>query len=208
MVIKNPGRPPGTLEVLDEDVLEASPVLARIHATGGAHPSAWNSVREWGPVDTCRWDPHPLPAGQWPGSGVTYAASDVKTAVAERFQAARRVDVHTGRPQLTFWQPTRNLRLLDLANNRGSEWLIRHGASHSLQHVSRAICRAWAREIRAAAPGLDGLWVQSRMTGRPVVVLWEPARNSFPEYPEATAALAVPAVRTVVAQAALELGYR
>ena len=56
-------------------------------------------------------------------------------------------------------------------------------------------------------PELDGLWAPSTMTGRPNVVLWTPAADSFPLRPAFSAALTRTFLYTFVEQAAAALGY-
>jgi hypothetical protein len=150
-----------------------------------------------------RFDPQPPPTGL-SAEGVLYAATDIVTALAETFQATRVIDSVGFGPHLTGWEPTRALRLLDLTGS----WALRNGAAHALAAAPRSVCRAWARAIRETWPGLDGLWAPSTMTGEPVVVLFNPAQDSFPNLPGFTRALAHPAVRAVAARAAERTGYR
>ncbi|WP_300681587.1 RES family NAD+ phosphorylase [Nocardioides sp.] len=177
---KRPSRPPVVLTRRAEDVIEVRPVLWRVHPTVGQHVLGWSTLRQWGPAVSARFDPHPMPTGQHPGLGVTYAATDLATSVAEVFQYDRVIDTVTGRPKATSWQPIRPLRLLDLTG----EWALRNGASHSFASGPRATCRAWARAIAATWPDLDGVSSLSTLTGRPVVALWAPAADSFPASPD------------------------
>jgi hypothetical protein len=186
------------------DVRESTEPLWRIHRGSGSHILAWHELRGHGPLPSMRWDPHPEPIRVHAGEGVLYAALDVTTAAAEAFQAARRLDVRSDRPRLTGWTPTRGLRLLDLTG----DWALRNGAAHALAPAHRATCRAWARAIRAEWPDLDGLWAPSTMTGRPVVVLWQPAGGAFPAAPAFSRPLEDPAVGAVVSEAARSVGYR
>jgi hypothetical protein len=72
----------------------------------------------------------------------------------------------------------------------------------------RPVCQAWARTIAAQFPSLDGLWVDSTITGDPNVVLWSSAANAMPTTPNWSRALADPAFRPVVAAIArADLGY-
>ena len=84
---KVPRRPPERLVTRAENITQWSGALWRIHRTGGAHPSAWNAPRTFGPLRSMRWDPHPEPVGPHPtGPGVSYCAATSDTAFAEVFQ--------------------------------------------------------------------------------------------------------------------------
>ena len=64
------------------------------------------------------------------------------------------------------------------------------------------------RAIAAQFPALDGLWVDSTITGDPNVVLWSSAANAMPTTPNWSRTLADPAFRPVVAAIArTDLGY-
>lgn len=199
---KNPARPAGPLIRADEDLLHAHQALWRIHRTSGRHAVAWNGFRMFGPLSTARFDPHPPDRGVHLGYGVSYAALDVATAVAEVFQHTRTVRAAPD-VQLTAWTPARSLRLLDLTG----DWALRNGAAHSLYAAPWRTCRAWSRAIHDAWPDLDGLWAPSTMTGQPIVVLYERASDSFPARPAFTRELSNPYVWATVAAAAGRVGY-
>ena len=176
---KVPRTPPAVLTRDEADLLDVRPMLWRVHRTSGEHVLAWNALRTWGPLPSMRFDPHSEPLGDHPGDGVAYAATDLPTALAEVFQSTRLIDTTSFAPRATAWQPTRPLRLLRLDDT----WALRNGAANALTSAPRGVCRAWAGAIRAAWPELDGLWTTSTMTGRPTVVLWAPAADSFPSRP-------------------------
>lgn len=208
---KNPSRPELPLSIGPEDIHHHPGPLWRIHRTAGEYPSAWNAFRTYGPLPTMRWDPHPGPVGEHPGSGVLYTATDLRTAVAEVFQTQRRIDPMGAGISATTFVPTRPLRLLALLAE-DSPWLLRHGASHSLMAAPRDTCRAWAREIARAEPSdgqgpVDGLWTESTMTGRPMVVLFDRAATALPEAPRASALLAAPLMMAALADISASLGW-
>ncbi|CAM2930907.1 RES family NAD+ phosphorylase [Actinomyces slackii] len=208
---KNPVSPPVPLRIGPEDIRSYQGLLWRIHRTAGEHPSAWNSFRSFGPLPTMRWDPHPQPLGEHPGSAVLYAATDLRTAAAEVFQAQRRIDPMSAGVCATTFVPARPLRLLALLAT-DSPWLLRHGASHSLMAAPRSTCRAWARQIARAEPAdgmgpLDGLWVESTMTGRPMVVLFASALPALPDAPRSSAPLAAPVMMAALADISDSLGW-
>jgi hypothetical protein len=45
------------------------------------------------------------------------------------------------------------------------------------------------------------------MTGQPMAVLWNPAADSFPRWPEFSRPLADPALRGLIRRLASDLGY-
>ncbi|WP_366179926.1 RES family NAD+ phosphorylase [Actinomyces timonensis] len=208
---KNPRRPRRPLSIGPEDILPYQDLLWRVHRTAGEYPSAWNGFRSYGPLTTMRWDPHPGPRGDHPGHGVLYAATDLRTAVAEFFQAQRRVDPMRAGVAATTFVPVRPLRLLALLAE-DSSWLLRSGASHSLMAAPRGTCRAWAREIARAEPAdgqgpVDGLWAESTMTGCPMVVLFERAASALPEAPRDSALLAAPVMMAALEDISASLGW-
>jgi hypothetical protein len=203
---KNP-RTPGPLSITPGDLHVHSPgePLIRIHTVRGRHPLTWNGFREFGPVSTMRWDPQTPPPGHHPGIGVSYCATDPTTALAEVFQSRR--NIRLSRDQsLTAWFPTRDLRLLDLTGL----WATRNGASASLHAAPRSTCRAWSRSIYGRTvqdKPLDGLYVPSTMTGRPMVVLFSDAATAFPATPAFSELLVQPAVRMLAVAAGRVLGW-
>lgn len=163
----------------------------------------WDAFRTFGPLSAARYDPHPEPRGEHPGFGITYAAADVTTTVAEVFQDRRTVNA-SGSLHLTSWTPTRALKLLDLTG----DWALRNGAAHALAAAPRPTCRWWSRSIRETWDWLDGLWAPSTLTGRPMVALYEPAGDSFPPAPAFTRPLDNDVVWDIVADAAVAIGYQ
>lgn len=201
---KVPRTPPEDLQRRPEDLLQAQPALWRIHRTQGKHVIAWNGFRVFGPVAAARYDPHPEPRADHPGDGISYTALDLKTSVAEVFQATRRIDPSTGAPYATSWTPTRPLQLLDLTG----DWALSNGAAASLAQAGRPTCRSWSCAIHQTWPDLDGLWAPSTMTGRPMVVLYEPAASAMPAFPAFSEPLAAPVLWSVLARIAGEIGYQ
>ena len=200
---KVPRTPPTDLVHEPGDILTFRPLLWRIHRTQGSHVLAWNQLRTFGPIPTMRYDPQPEPAGS-SMEGVLYTATSLATALAETFQATRVVDSRSFGPRVTAWTPTRALRLLDLTGG----WALRNGAAFALATAPKSTCRAWARQIRATWPDLDGLWTPSTMTGGANVVLWDPARTSLPGAPDFSRPLAEPTVRAICNRIARQqLGY-
>jgi RES domain len=121
---------PGELELREADLHTlASDPLWRLHRTSGAHVVVWNQLRYYGPIETMRFDPHDPPPHVG-DRGVSYAATDVPTVVAEVFATTPYVNLTRGDPYLTAWTSTRPLTLLDLTGG----WPIRNGASYTIKH--------------------------------------------------------------------------
>lgn len=201
---KAPRNPPPVLTREPSDVLACTESLWRVHRTNGDHVLAWNALRTFGPLPSMRWDPHPGVQPSVQAEGVLYAALDITTSLAEVYQLTRLIETRAGAPALTGWQPERPLRLLDLSGT----WLLRNGASAALLAAPRSTCRRWARAIYASWPDVDGLYVPSTLTGRPNVVLWNPAADSLPAMPGFSRPLAHPLVWSIAQEAAAEIGYR
>lgn len=205
MSAKNP-RTPGalTIDISDLHTFDTTRPLFRIHTIKGNHPMAWNGLREFGPLELARWDPHPPPRQHHPGVGVTYCATDPITAFAEVFQNRRRIRV-TSTQAITAWFPIRPLRLLDLTGL----WATRHGASASLSSAQKSTCRNWAHAIHhhQGGPTLDGLYALSTMTHQPMVVLFSPAASAFPSAPQFSQLLSHPAAQMLAVRASHKLGW-
>jgi len=179
-------------------------VLWRIHNTTGHHVTAWNTMRHYGPVASCRFDPHPPPARHHPDTGVLYVAASVPTALAERFQQTRVISTHRGAPYLTAFTLTRGVQLLDLT----AGWPLRTGASHTINTGPKHRTRAWTRAFVTAWPHLDGLLSQSAMTGHPCITLFTAAHAALPHSPAFSEPLNHPGLTTSLATAAHNIGYR
>jgi hypothetical protein len=189
----------------DRVAVTTDTILWRVHGTAGAQLSGWAGLRHYGPVASCRYDPHPPPPSAAQAEGVLYLAITPQTALAEAFQLRRLVDRHTEAPHLVGLRLSRPVHLLDLSRT----WPTRAGASQAINSGPRDRSRAWARAIRAAFPDLDGLWYPSSMDGGGLcAALWTPAADALPRTPVLSRALSDPALADRVAGAAARLGYR
>lgn len=195
---------PATLGSTEADVVALAPhsSLWRVHRASGRHPRPWAEFRRYGPVDTCRFDPH-APPPRVQSEGVLYTALDVTTALAEAFQTERVVDRVTDRPHLVAIRLTRTLQLLDLTGL----WPVRAGGSHVINTGRHEVCRAWARAIRARWPDLDGLWHTSSMSGLPMATLWNPARDAVGDVPAFNVPLGHAGLDPWIRDAAQSIGY-
>lgn len=160
-----------------------------------------------GPLSSARFDPHPYATAAASGSeGVLYAASDLPTAVAERFQHARELRRHQpDNPVVYAWFPTRVVHLIDLTDVGA----LHLGAAHAINSAREDVTRSWARALRSTWPDADGLRYTSAMTGQMCSALWSPARDSFPPAPTFTLLVSHPAPtwQRLLRAAAAELGY-
>ncbi len=184
--------------------LPAAQALWRIHDCTGPHVVAWNELRFYGPIASCRWDPHPPPTRTHADTGVSYLATAIPTALAERFQQTRLINTHRGCPYLTAFSMSRPLHLLDLTHG----WPLQIGASHAINSGPKHRTRAWARTLTAAWPDLDGLWSESSMTGQPCVTVFTRATDAFPSTALFSEPLDHPGLAAPLAAAANAIGYR
>lgn len=203
-MVKLPRTPPAPLTIDDPDLTAwPHPLMTRIHGITGDYALSWHQLRHFGPTPT-RFDPHPPPPRHHPDYAVLYAAADLDTALAEVFQRGRVVQPGApNRPTLTIWQPTRNLRLLDI---RG-QWPLRHGASHALNTGPHTVCRRWAHAVAAHPQQVDGILYISSMTGADAAALFLPGADSFPAAPELSLPLDHPGMITPVTAAARRIAY-
>ncbi|PMB98041.1 RES domain-containing protein [Brevibacterium luteolum] len=207
MMAKNPKRP-GHPSIRPADLrdLPSTQPLFRIHSAGGRHPIAWNGFRDFGPLQSMRWDPHPPPPSHHHGVGVAYCATDPVTTFAEVFQERRRIRIGSLRA-LSAWFPARDLRLLDLTGN----WPTRNGASFSLFAAPKSTCRNWARGIHELSAELslelDGLYVHSTMMPGKNVVLFSSAHSAFPIAPAISLPLDHPVIRRLAQDASHQLSW-
>lgn len=198
-------------QLQDEDVVAVHPAtrLVRIFSAHGRYPQRWNSFRRTGPLPHGRFDPqHPGHGGapvDDPGNGVVYFGLSMRTSVAEVFQTTSVVDRRTNGPRLVIVRPERTLRLLDLSGL----WPTRVGASQEISSGPKKITQAWARAIRAAFSGLDGLWYRSSMdAGGPAVCLWDPpAADALPVEPDALLPLDHPGLDIPLGRVCEQLNY-
>jgi hypothetical protein len=196
---------PATIAGVGAAVATVRQSLWRLHTPAGDYPLRWNQLRAFGPLPRARFDPWLSPPddrGQDPVTrGVGYFAFDIPACLAEVFQARRVVD-REGGVQLTAFEPTRQLHLLDL---RGG-WPIAIGASHLINSGPKDRCRAWAHATRSVHPRYDGL-LYTGMAGRDCVALYSPPGGVFPMLPAFTKPLADPALDPYIAKAAEQIGY-
>lgn len=188
----------------EERILPSGFELARLYFRGGAHPTAWNAFRHFGPVATARFD-HQLPPPREQERAILYAAVHAATCLAEVFQNTRVVDRYHAEPWLVGLVCAAPIRLLDLTG----AWPTVAGASQAIASGPRPRAQRWSRAIYAAYPHLDGLWYGSSMhANQPAVALYERAAGRLAPTPLYHRALADPLltleIRTVVAL----LGYR
>jgi len=205
---KNPLFPKIPLTTEHQHLITYDQALWRIHTTVGTHPSAWDELRNYGPISRFRWDPHPSPTQQHSEVGVSYTATGYATAFAEVFQDDQAITLSASRA-LSGWYPSRPLTLLDLVK---SDWAVHHGASASLPQATKNICRNWSHNIweqlgNGSDALLDGLYVPSTKLGDSMVVLFPRAKDAFPVAPNFSRALNHAAVAAMAVAAASRLRW-
>lgn len=209
-----PDPDPERFPALTEDylqLLDPGALFGRVHALGGPYPTAWSSFRTFGPRGA-RFDPHPEPPDTYPGFGVMYVSvggGDVpplRTCVMECFQGDATIDTKSNTPYFTLFKITAQLRLLDVSD---SLWITEAGGNGAISSGPRDQARKWARAIFEHYSGqLDGIWYASSIVpAARVVALWEPGRRALPPRPEASVALAHPALQAELEEYANRRGW-
>ncbi len=211
-----PARVRATVPQPDElVVLSAGTAVVRAHPLGGAHPSSWDAIRDWGPTKG-RFDHHtPPPRAQ--RRGIAYLAwgpDALTTALAEYFQddsgaGVGPLDLVAGRPAITLFALASEVALLDLSGS----WTTRAGGNQAICNGPRWRSRQWARAVYAAfgnpgtAHAVQGLAYRSSVWGPGhCAALWQTARGVFPPALLATRLMDDPSVRPALAKAAEKLG--
>ena len=205
---KLPGTPPADLVARRPDyyLWPTSRPLWAILDGNGPYARPFGTMRSYGPVTSARFDPHPGPVSDTSGELALYVAGDLLTAIAERYQRRRMVHLADPASPIAYsWPATRALSLIDVTDVGA----VRLGASHAINSGPKAVCRRWARAIRAAWPAADGMRYSSALSGRDCAVLWTPAAGSFPPGPAFAKAMASPGShwQRLVQKACADLGY-
>lgn len=186
--------------------VEPTDQLARIYFLAGAHPTAWDSFRYFGPTSS-HFDHHRVDAKGAPSTGprgIVYVSEQLVTCCTGVFQLGRIIDRGHGVPWLVGFYPTRRPMLLDVAGL----WAIRAGASSLLNNGPKGVCRAWARAIYDTFPALDGIAYESSMAGGTrAFALFERSSNAMPSHPSLNIALAHPALDGPIRHVGLQIGY-
>ncbi len=183
--------------------LQAGVRLWRVYLAGGAHPTAWNAFRFFGPTHA-RFDHHDLPRGVRATKAILYAADDLTTCLAEVFQAKRIINRTSSSPRMVGFDLARDVALLDLTGL----WPTQAGASMAISSGRRDRARQWSRTIYAAYPNVEGLFYGSSMhANRPTVALYERAQTALPRTPVLDRSLDDAALRPRLSAAATRLGY-
>lgn len=204
--MKLPAIPPRPLSLEPSDLTEIEGPLWRIFKTSGAHPSAWNELREFGPLPGMRFDPHPdgTPALH-PGVGAAYASEDFYTAFAEVFSDSKVIDREEGRRVLAAWRPIRPIRVLDITGRNVSRIF---GAASVQMTDNKNVTRAWARALfEDYGDEVDGIRSRSSVDNGFVITLFPRASDSFPRAPGEHQELSAVTAEVYVEAAARALGF-
>ena len=180
--MKLPQSPDRPLPLSPSDVKEINVPLWRIFKTSGAHPSTWNEMREFGPLPSMRFDPHPAGVPQdHPGVGVAYAGEDFYTAFAEVFSDAHTIDRNEDIRVLAAWEPTRTLSVLDLTAREVPSFF---GAASIQMTDDKVTTQTWARALfEDHGLNVDGIRSRSSVDNGIVITLFSRAADSFPAAP-------------------------
>lgn len=198
--------PPEAFTTRSEHIREYKAPLWRIFRSKGHHAPRWDELRTHGPVPGMRFDPHPLPRGEHPGSGVMYTSAFAITAFGEVYQSTRVIDRESEAPVLVGWEPTRRLELLDLTTN----WPVLNGAAASMMMDDKVSTQAWARAVNERlGTDIDGLYHQSSIDNQPIITLFSRTESTpaFPSLPSFNALLSHASADPIVEIAAERLGY-
>ena len=180
MTAKLPQKPPPDLASLAPDwhAWTTETPMWHIGSASGPYANPFGVMRSYGPLQTARFDPHPLPAQDHPAERVLYVAGELVTALAERFQQSREIRCRQPSDPVAYgWFPRRPLDLIDLTGVGA----LRMGASQLLATGPKRVTRAWARAIRECWPTADGVLYRSSMAGRRCAALRGPAQDGFPD---------------------------
>jgi hypothetical protein len=209
--LPHPRRPLVTLRAGDTKTLRRATTLYRVYRTRGAHPSGWDTFRDFGPT-AARFDPR-LPPPHVQDRHVLYAAGGIATALVEAFGATRVIEQSRDGPYLAGFRLVHPVRLLDLA----SDWPTRAGASQAISLGRKDIAREWAQAIFEEYD-VEGLWYPASMSGtarRPgdpalhgrAVALFGAAHSALPAHPVLNLVLGHPAIGPAIAGVAERFGY-
>lgn len=188
----------------DITTLPVGVLLFRIYFRGGDHPGSWKEFRSFGPLASARFDHHPEPRQLHQSHGILYAASRIKTCVAEVFQEKRTVNTREREPWLVGLSVSENLSLLNLMG----DWPTRAGASMNINSGPRPKSRRWSRTIHAAYPEVEGLLYASSMhANQPAIAFYERAAGMVLPNPEVHVPLSHPGLAGGLGEMAKELGY-
>jgi hypothetical protein len=179
-------------------------LLFRIYFRGGDHPGRWREFRSFGLLASARFDHHPEPWQLHESCGILYAASRIKTCVAEVFQEKRTVNTREREPWLVGFSLLEGLSLLNLTG----DWPTRAGTSMNINSGPRPKSRRWSRAIHAAYPEVVGLLYASYMhANQPAVAFYERAAEAITPNPEIHIPLSHPGLAGGLEEMAKELGY-
>lgn len=161
-----------------------------------------------------RFDHHPPPTRVHPGRAVCYVAPSrgrrrqkidpLDTCVREGFASTGTIDLSTDEPWFVLWEPTRELRLLDVVD---SPWIARAGGNAAISSGARGMARQWARRAYAEYADIDGLYYEaSTLPANRSVELFERAQHTLPAAHQFNAPLNHPGLRPAVNRIAHRYG--
>ena len=181
--------------------------LHRIYKRSGAHPTLWNTFRNFGPVS--RFDHHLLDDNgdaHLQERSMLYAAADTPTALAEYFQDDdRRINRLRDQPWLVSFRLPGQLQLLNLTDT----FCVRVGASMKLTSGPFTSAQAWSRGFYETYPEIQGVYYPSPLTNRPTIALYDRSNHDslFPANTLMHRELKSPLQHKALIIASAEIGY-
>ncbi len=203
------GRPPALLpKVRAEEIwtVPAGTAVGRIHFLDGAHPTAWNEFRQWGPVSSARFDHHPEPQRTHAHRGISYCAPSInrlgtpadtlETCLREVYGPLGLIDRFARSPWFTVWELRTDLTLLDLVD---SPWIARVGGNAAISSGVHGTSRRWSAAIYRSYPDVQGLYYEAATLPRGrSLALYERAAAATPKQWLTSMPLARPALRPMI----------
>ncbi|MBI4935867.1 MAG: RES family NAD+ phosphorylase [Actinobacteria bacterium] len=190
----------------EEHLLDAGTQCWRVYFKGGAHPTQWNSFRDFGPTGS-RFDHH-VPPRHSQTRAVLYGAvghTAVATCLAEVFQDTRTINRSRRDPWLVVFELTREVRLHSLCGL----WPTRAGASTNISSGPKHKARNWSRAIYETYGTIEGLYFGSSMNANePAFALYERAVAALPLMPAGNWSLADSRLDSRLNAAGTHLNYR
>jgi hypothetical protein len=209
-----PPRPLPTLRPSDVFPVPTGSWIGRLYFTGGAHPTAWDSFRAFGPVASMRFDHQPPPPAVHPTRAIAYAAprdgrkratfDPLAVCVRECFATTNTIDTRAGAPWFVLYRTARVLRLLDVVD---SPWISRAGGNGAISSGMRGMARRWSRAIYHDYSDIDGIFYEAAtLPAARSVALYERATNAVPFSPKITLPLEHPGLRAALKRIAYTYG--
>ncbi len=202
--LPRPKRPLPPYEPREVTTIEPGSSWWRVYAAGGEFPSAWNQLRNFGPLSAARFDHQLPPPHVDEARAVCYLADLPHACFAECFQDGRTIDRSRKSPWLVQFTASESIRCLNLSG----AWPTRVGASQAISSGRRDTARLWSQAIYEDYSDVQGLLYASSMFGGGVcLALYEKGRVLLPANPHFNRPLVDPGLDSVLREIAGLIGY-